>query len=473
MKKNTGHKNNLVISLIFYLLSLVLFSCTQPNPQNPFDPETEISSNFNLICTILEVGSIKLEWNDNFDNEAVYEIERKENSGSWQNIANLLINITEYIDNNFHLDATIQYRLRIVFDENSSNYEQSDTINPFPVPHNLSYEIINPYNIQLSWEYEIEGIDGFVIARKVGTHSWNNNFVEVGFEFNEWTDDNMDPEEIYYYKVRAKYASYYSDYSNEVMYDNTIFEWCEVPAGDYTFGSNDEIQNIPYDFHIVKNEVTNEQYVAYLEEALSQEEITVSTITVEGYYSGDEHWEPGTYEFLDLDDQGCRIEWIGSEFIIDSDYEDHPVVEVTWFGSWAFAEHYGFELPTEQEWEKAARGDTGYNYPWGDNMDGSMANYSGSGDPFDNGTTPTGYYNGQNYGGFQTTDSPSETYGVYDMAGNVWEWCDSFYGGSFPSNRVRRGGGWSTYANDLQSWNRPSSIPAGSYNNIGFRCVRP
>ena len=251
------------------------------------------------------------------------------------------------------------------------------------------------------------------------------------------------------------------------------FEWCSIPAGNYTWGEYDEIQNIPYDYEIMKYEVTNAQYVDYLEEALSQEEITVTTSTLEGYYDGDDWWEPGTYEFLDIYDSDCRIEWTGSEFTIDSGYEDHPVVEVTWFGAWAFAEHYVFELPTEQEWEKAARGETGYDYPWGDNIDGSMANYWNSGDPFDNGTTPTGYYNSQNYSGFQTTDSPSETYGVYDMAGNVWEWSDSFYSGVPSSSRVTRGGSCHSSIHNLLSWYRFNYNPTGSYTNIGFRCVSP
>lgn len=180
---------------------------------------------------------------------------------------------------------------------------------------------------------------------------------------------------------------------------------------------------------------------------------------------------PGTYEFLNLDDSDCRIDWDGSNFSIVSGYENHPVVEVTWFGSWAFAEHYGFRLPTEEEWEKAARGNTGYDYPWGDNLDGSRANYSNSGDPWDNGTTPVGMYNGQTIQGFSTTDSPSP-FGVYDLAGNVWEWTDSWYSDT-SSYRVLRGGSWYGSASYLPSWYRDYGNPDGSGSDIGFRCVVP
>jgi formylglycine-generating enzyme required for sulfatase activity len=250
------------------------------------------------------------------------------------------------------------------------------------------------------------------------------------------------------------------------------FEWCTVPAGDYTYGDPPVVQNISYDFQIMKYEVTNQQYVDYLEEALNAGDITVTTSTVEGYYMGDQNYSAGTYDFLDLDDNDCRIDWDGSNFSIVSGYEDHPVVEVTWFGSWAFAEHYGFSLPTEEEWEKAARGNTGYDYPWGNSIDGSRANYSNSGDPFEGNdveTTPVGMYNGQIIQGFSTTDSPS-SYGAYDLAGNIWEWTDSWLSDS-SSYRVRRGGGWSSGINNLRSWYRGSYIPTSGDGTVGFRCV--
>jgi len=256
----------------------------------------------------------------------------------------------------------------------------------------------------------------------------------------------------------------------KIIADDGIFGWVTVNAGEYTYGEGDTVKTIDYDYQVSKYEITNAQYVAYLEEALANGDITVTSTSVEGYYTGDEHWGTGDYEYLDLDDGDCQIDYNGSKFSIITGYENHPAMEVTWFGANAFAEHFGCSLPTEEEWEKAARGNTGNTFPWGDALDGSRANYYNSSDPYDNGTTPVDYYNGTNHDGFQTTDSPSP-YGAYDMAGNVWEWTNSFYGGLHSYYRVVRGGSWSHFTVNLQSWYRLYQNPnnSGSY---GFRLSR-
>lgn len=256
----------------------------------------------------------------------------------------------------------------------------------------------------------------------------------------------------------------------------TPFEMVTVLAGDYTWGSEDEIRTISYDYEIMKYEVTNTQYVSYLEEALLSGDITVSSSTAQGYYAGDENYSAGEYEYLDLDDTDCRIIWDGASFSVIEGYGNHPVVEVTWFGAHAFAEYYGLRLPSEYEWEKAARGMTGADYPWGEDYGDDIsdnANYGNSGDPYEVGdwaeypqTTPIGYFNGEN----GTTDSPSP-YGAYDMAGNVWNWTHSWWSET-SSSRVVRGGSWSSYTIILQSWNRTYDNPDYGINNIGFRCVR-
>ncbi|MDP8321628.1 MAG: formylglycine-generating enzyme family protein [Candidatus Stygibacter australis] len=219
-----------------------------------------------------------------------------------------------------------------------------------------------------------------------------------------------------------------------------------------------------YDYDIMKNEVTNQNYLIYLQSALLSGDVNISSTSISGYYDGDEYYSAGEYDYYRLDADG-RISWDGTSLILDEEYEDHPVVEISWFGANAYAEYYGWRLPTEYEWEKAARGMTGFNYPWGINLTGFNANYSNSGDPWDNGTSPVGYFNGQN----NTFDSHSP-YGCYDMCGNVWEWTNSWFSEESDA-RVIRGGHWGSLSYFLLMWYRLDLGPSYHGEVAGFRCA--
>ncbi|MFN8432784.1 MAG: SUMF1/EgtB/PvdO family nonheme iron enzyme [Anaerolineales bacterium] len=154
-----------------------------------------------------------------------------------------------------------------------------------------------------------------------------------------------------------------------------------------------------------------------------------------------------------------------------SDYADHPVVNVTWFQADQYCRWRGGSLPTEAQWEKAARGTDGRTYPWGEEAGCNRANYHTC-----VGTTAK-------VGSYENGRSP---YDIYDMAGNVWEWVsdwydDNYYQYSPPSNptgpitgksRILRGGSWSYPMNDLPTYNRREAAPNSSRNVIGFRCVK-
>jgi len=151
------------------------------------------------------------------------------------------------------------------------------------------------------------------------------------------------------------------------------------------------------------------------------------------------------------------------------------MVIVTWFGAKAYCEFYGWRLPTEIEWEKAARGIDGRPFPWGDEIERNNANYYSSHDLFEKivgglgDTTPVGFYNGRTYDGYETLDSASP-YGLYDMAGNVWQWTGDVY--EDQHYRYLRGGSRENYAYDLRVWTRNSAGPTYYSPNVGFRCVR-
>jgi hypothetical protein len=221
-----------------------------------------------------------------------------------------------------------------------------------------------------------------------------------------------------------------------------------------------------------------------------------------------------------------RIAFASSIFyIVPSDRADHPVVLVTWYGAAAYSnwrsqqegkEPYydpstwecnfsqkGYRLPTEAEWECAARGGlAGKRYPWGDTMEPGRANYLDSGDPYECGawpyTTPVGFYDGQihhksDFGWpcgqdtYQTLDG-SNGFGLYDMAGNAFEWCNDWFDPYFyritpyphinpvgPSSgtiRVLRGGDWAQPAGPPEGCrvaNRIALDPSYRDHNIGFR----
>ena len=209
--------------------------------------------------------------------------------------------------------------------------------------------------------------------------------------------------------------------------------------------------------------VTNTQYANYLTEALAAGEITATTKSITGAageWSGE--------EYMDLEDSDCEISYSDGSFIIETGTERHPVVQVTWYGAKAFAKYYNLDLPTEAEWQYAASGGLNYQYGTSDGtLDTSKANY----DSNVKHATDVGSY-------------PANPFGLYDMAGNVWEWCHDWHG-IFPSgtydnytglesgtNRILRGGSWDFKATGCAVEYRSGTYPNIGRHYVGFRVVR-
>jgi formylglycine-generating enzyme required for sulfatase activity len=260
--------------------------------------------------------------------------------------------------------------------------------------------------------------------------------------------------------------------------------WAQIPAGQFYFGQHEDVETTDA-YEIMVTDVTTSQYADFLNAALAEGYVKAAEReqNIVGYYPGDEfhavkHEEEikaGDWLFLPLADPSQRIEFDGTSFTVQSGYENHPMTSVTWFGAWGYCGYYDWRLPTEMEWEKAGRGTDTRPFPWGEEIIRENANFYSSRDPFEemssfgSRTSPVGFYNGQKYGEYQTLDSASP-YGLYDMAGNVWQWTGDVYEGMHL--RFMRGGSKDTYDMDLRLWVRNNATPTYFSPGVGFRCAR-
>jgi len=223
-------------------------------------------------------------------------------------------------------------------------------------------------------------------------------------------------------------------------------ELVHIPGGEFIMGRipsdgqkyvDNQSHTVYVDsFYIDKYEVTNAQYFAFCKAT---------------NHPVPEFWEMGVYNS-------------------GPDSPNHPVTGITWASAKAYAEWKEMRLPTEAEWEYAARGGLiDKQYPTGDDMDSSMANYNGT----QGQTLEVGYF-------------PPNGYGLYDMAGNVAEWVYDFYakdyflesdpenpsGPQYGKRRVIRGGGWRSGIGCNTVWFRQSLRPYWVDFCVGFRCAK-
>ncbi len=199
----------------------------------------------------------------------------------------------------------------------------------------------------------------------------------------------------------------------------------------------------------------------------------VTNIQYAQFLSQDQPSEGDLNKWIDLDSD-CFVRKAGSRYEAYGDKNDHPVVQVSWYGANAYTEWAGLRLPSELEWEKGARGVDRREYPWGNTWDESKCrNYRNNGDE----TTCI----------VQSYPDGRSPWGLYQMSGNVWEWCEDWYDSqayncyrqgklSPPSkgwDRVLRGGSW-PYDNPRYFLGAYRSYLAPKYRryNCGFRLAR-
>jgi formylglycine-generating enzyme required for sulfatase activity len=283
-----------------------------------------------------------------------------------------------------------------------------------------------------------------------------------------------------------------------------------IPAGSFVMGSpedelghlGDEDQHpvtLTNDFYLFSTEVTNRQYADLAQWALDNGHCTVRGTRLYDNLDGSK------IELLDMDDdEDCEISFNGTNFIIDSGMENHPVIEVNWFGAASYCDWLslkeglpraynhqdpnnwkcnsgapysaqGYRLPTEAEWEYTCRA-------------GSTTAFSGGEiTVIDCGNEPSlanmGWYCGNADGWtHQVGKRTPNPFGLYDMNGNVWEWCNDWYQSTYEEEeidpigpppgwyKVLRGGGWSDVARRCRSASRRNPSPhLGVNGRHGFR----
>jgi len=332
---------------------------------------------------------------------------------------------------------------------------------------------------------------------------------------------------------------------SEVMLHSGVFE-----MGDHYNFVDPQHPSDEFPLHFVKvnafyigtTETTNEEFCAYLNDAYTKGIIEVKNNIVYAKGGNDIYCYLNKYAYY------YSINFNGTNFTVIDFRSLHPVVGVMWFGAaaycnWLSATHSlsecynlntwscdftknGYRLPTEAEWEYAGRGgkyNPYLNYPWGNDQDVKKANWPDSGDPYESKdtmlypyTTPVGFYNGAlrmktdyNWPGTATsyqTVNGANAYGLYDMAGNVWELVNDWYGNNYYSSSTfdnpkgptsgfimpdgkayhgMRGGNWyngytittvndghSRVSNRNPSYYRGPQDPNHPWYHIGFRVAR-
>jgi formylglycine-generating enzyme required for sulfatase activity len=258
--------------------------------------------------------------------------------------------------------------------------------------------------------------------------------------------------------IQDNSASYNKKTGNDKQ-SNTPTGMILVEGGSYIMGfGKGELDEVPEHtvslnaFYIDKYEVTNKQFCDFLNAKGNQKE--------------------GGASWLEIDDEDCRIQKVSGVYKPLSGFADHPVIEISWYGARAYAKWKGKRLPTEAEWEYAAKGGT----------KSKKFRYSGSNDPYE-----VAWYDANaNQQTQPVGKKKANELGIHDMSGNVWEWCSDWYEDKYyrkspktnpkgpPTGKYRmlRGGAWVTVKSGLRMTMRDFNFPYNCYYLNGFRCVK-
>jgi len=220
--------------------------------------------------------------------------------------------------------------------------------------------------------------------------------------------------------------------------------YVDIPANDYPYGDGKKKSRVDQAFRLSRYPVTNSQYRAFIDA---------------GGYRERNVWSDAGWAWLQAEGVAEPRLWQDRRF----NGPNQPVVGVSFWEAEACCRWAGGRLPTEQAWEAAARGPEGFAYPWGKKWEDGICN-----------TYESGLLNTSAVGLFPS--ARQARFGLDDMAGNVWEWCGSYWDSAKEkSRRVARGGSWLNYQDRARAASRSHYHPDDRDNSVGFRvlCVAP
>jgi formylglycine-generating enzyme required for sulfatase activity len=244
-----------------------------------------------------------------------------------------------------------------------------------------------------------------------------------------------------------------------------------APAGGTSGKAPDPIPEISGMVYIPPGEFIMGSSLEDLKNQASQDEYPQRRVTLGGYYI-DVHEVTNAQYKVFVDSMGIEPPFLWQDGNYPVGRDGYPVVDISWYEAAEYARFVGKRLPTEAEWEKAARGTDGRRYPWGDKFDRHLVHL-------------------ETLSPVMSTPGNASPYGVYDMAGNVAEWVEDWYapypreeGDVIPKEittrrqsyskekyKVYRGGGFNTFGKYLRCANREREKPDKKWRFIGFRCV--
>ena len=423
-----------------------------------------------LQATVVSSTHINLDWSDNSFNEDGFEIERKTGAeGKFTQIGAVVgdkarVGDISYSDTGLDCATTYYYRVRAYNWAGNSSYSNKISVSTqacvIPAaPSALQSAPVVSGQVFLSWKDNSDNEDGFKIEKKTDASGTYSLIQTTASDVNFYSDTGLSAGATYYYRVYAYNSVGNSSYSNEVT---TITHpprgsMASIPAGCFFMG-----------------------------DALGEgfpDERPVHTVCLSAFQM--DIYKVTNAQYQDcVDAGGCTApENISSaahsSYFGNSTFNNFPVIWVSWPQANTYCVWAGGRLPTEAEWEYSARGGLSVQrYPWGNTA------------PV---CTPLAIDGAQTW-----ACSPNDTiqvgsfaangYGLYDMAGNVWEWVNDYYDSEYYSTsptqdppgpfsgfyRVFRGGSWLSWnPTDLRVANRDHQLPPSSQLGfLGFRCAK-